>query len=171
MSRNKRKDVIPMNMRIQLKTVSLVLAGLVLAAGLSACGGGGGSSSSSGGTLAQGSDPTVNGSSGSGSGSALVASSAVQVEERHMMTVDETADFFLKLTPKELGLEGESMEEYEVYPSEKAVPVNGLPCMKLIVYQKSTAGTNAPVSTYLVARDGTAVYQIQGEIAVELELF
>ncbi len=169
MSRNKRKDVIPMNMRIQLKTVSLALAGLVLAAGLSACGGGGGSSSSSGGTLAQGSDPTVNGSSGSGSD--LAASSAVQVEERHMMTVDETTDFFLKLTPKELGLEGESMEEYEVYPSEKAVPVNGLPCMKLIVYQKSAAGTNAPVSTYLVARDGTAVYQIQGEIAVDLELF
>lgn len=157
----------PMKRIIHLRTAGLAAALLALAVSFSACGGGGGSASS-GSTLAEGSNPIVN---GSGSGSDLASSAVSQPEQRHMMTVDETEDFFRNFLPEQLGLEGESLDEYEIYPSEKAVPVNGLPCMKLVVYEKSPAGTNAPVSTYLVARDGTAVYEIQDGIAVDLELF
>lgn len=157
----------PMKHIMQLKKAGLAAVVLALAVSLSACGGGGGSASS-GSTLAEGSNPVVN---GSGSGSDLASSQVSQPEERHMMTIDETEDFFRQLTPQQLGLEGESLDQYEIYPSEKAVPVNGMPCMKLVVYEKSEAGTNAPVSTYLVARDGTAVYEIQDGIAVDLEVF
>lgn len=127
---------------------------------LSACGGDGGSSSSAL-TLAEGSNPAVNGSSVS---SALgEEGQESESEERHMMTVDETIDFFSTLSPKDLGLEGESMEDYNFYPSEKAIPVNNLPSMKIIVYQDTEAHTNEPVGTYLIARDGTAVYRLEGE--------
>lgn len=144
--------------------ISYFAAALVLCAALAGCGGGGDSGSGgsgSAGTLAQGSDPLVNGSSSS--------SGIVQEEEEqlHMMTIEETIDYFNSLDPKTLGLEGESMEEYHIYPSEKAIPVDGLPCMKIIVYAKSEAGTNSPEDTFLVARDGTAIYRLMDDEKAE----
>ena len=53
------------------------------------------------------------------------------------------------------------MEEYNFYPSEKAIPVYGLPSMKVIVYRQTEASTNEPVGTFLVARDGMAVYRLE----------
>ncbi len=139
----------------------LAAGALSLCLALSGCGGGGSSSSSSGGGLAQGSDPLVNGSA--------VSSGLVEQEELHMMTVDETVAFFKTYKPSQLGLEGESMEEYQVYPIEKAIPVDGLPCMKMTVYSSSQAGTNQPTGTFLVARDGTAVYKLDGETVTKVE--
>lgn len=137
--------------------LAALCAALGLALSLAACGGGDGGSSSSALTLAEGSNPVVN---GSGASSAL-EDQETQGEERHMMTVDETLDFFSKLTPQDLELEGESMKEYNFYPSEKAIPVYGLPSMKVIVYRQTEASTNEPVGTFLVARDGMAVYRLE----------
>ena len=77
-----------------------------------------------------------------------------------MMTTEETIDYFRSLEPKALGLKEESMEDYHVYQVEKAIPVDNLPCMKITVYARSDAGTNEPEQTFLVARDGTAVYRL-----------
>ena len=137
--------------------LAALCAALGLALSLAACGGGDGGSSSSALTLAEGPNPVVN---GSGASSAL-GDQETQEAERHMMTVDETLVFFSKLTPQDLELEGESMEEYNFYPSEKAIPVYGLPSMKVIVYRQTEASTNEPVGTFLVARDGMAVYRLE----------
>ena len=42
--------------------------------------------------------------------------------------------------------------------------------MKLIVYAKTEAGTNTPEETFLVARDGTAVYRLVDGQAEEIDL-
>lgn len=151
-------------------------AALLLALTLAGCGGGGaGSGASSGSTLAEGSDPVVNGPDTGSSGvqsQDSAASSGLESQEEmlQMMTVEETLEYFRRLSPADLGLEGESMEEYSFYPSEKAIPVDGLPCMKITVYDKTEVGTNTPVGTFLVARDGTAIYRLVDVQAEKLDL-
>lgn len=149
------------------------MGALLLAAGLAACGGGG-ASSSSGLTLAEGSgvanEPASGTESASGSESGAASSQGeASQEERHMMTVDETMDYFRALDPALLDLDAASMDEYQIYPSEKAIPVDGLPCMKIIVYGDSEFGTNEPVATFLVARDGTALYRLEGDVAEKVD--
>ena len=96
--------------------------------------------------------------------------SETEGEQLHMMTIEETIEYFKRLDPTALGLKGESMADYQIYPSEKAIPVDNLPCMKLIVYAKTEAGTNTPEETFLVARDGTAVYRLVDGQAEEIDL-
>lgn len=145
----------------------LILGAAALSLLLAGCSGAG--SSSSGSTLAEGSSPIVNGS-GSSLTSSVSSTPAQEDPELRMMTVDEALDYFNGLNPQDLGLPGETMEEYQTYPSEKAVPVDGLPCMKLIVYADSSAGTNAPEATFLVARDGSAVYRLENGEVTQLEI-
>lgn len=146
-----------------MKFVRIAALCMALLLALSACGGGDGGSSSSALTLAEGSDPVVNGSSVSSTLADEGQESGPEV--RHMMTVDEVLVFFSGLSPQELGLERESMSDYNFYPSEKAIPVNNLPSMKIIVYQETETNTNEPVATFLIARDGTAVYRLEdGEL-------
>lgn len=146
--------------------IAAFCAALILT--LSACGGDGGSSSSAL-TLAEGSNPVVNGSEVSSS-LAEQGQEESEAAERHMMTVDETLVFFAALSPQDLGLEGESMAEYNFYPSEKAIPVYNLPSMKIIVYRQTEAGTNEPAATFLIARDSTAVYRLEdGEVTLVYE--
>ena len=151
--------------RINWNRLGLAAAALALGLALAGCGGGDPGSGASGasGTLAEGSDPVVNGSSVS-SGSALAPQEG---EQLHMMTTEETIEYFRALDPKALGLEKDSMEDYQVYQVEKAIPVDNLPCMKITVYARSEAGTNEPEQTFLVARDGTAVYRLLEDETVE----
>ncbi len=151
---------------MRLKSLALALCGAALGLMLAGCGGGGNSSSSSV-TLAQGSDPAVNGSS---SPVSSAVSEAPKSEELLMMTVDEALSYFSRLAPETLGLPGEDMSEYEIYPSEKAVPVDGLPCLKITVYAESDSGTNEPAGTFLLARDGTAVYRLEGNQVTQLDM-
>ncbi len=151
-----------------MKLESLALAACTVALGLMLAGcGGGGNSSSSSVTLAQGSDPAVNGSS-----SQVSSSPAVETDkgDELMMTVDEALSRFKQLSPEVLGLPGEEMSEYEMYPSEKAVPVDGIPCLKIIVYNESKSGTNEPAGVFLLARDGTALYKLEGNQVTQLEM-
>lgn len=148
---------------MKLKSLALLFCGVVLGVVLTGCGGGGNSSSSSI-TLAQGSDPVVNSSVSS------EASEAQESGELMMMTVDEAISHFKQLDPAVLGLEDEDLSGYEIYPTEKAVPVDGIPCLKIIVYDESTAGTNQPVGTFLMARDGTALYRLEGNQVTKLDM-
>lgn len=157
-----------------MKYHKFALGAAVLALGLilAGCGGGGGSASSA--TLAEGSNPAVNeseaagGSSGEASQEAASSSLAESQEELHMMTVEETVDYFYQLNPADLGLSGESMSEYQIYQSEKAIPVDNLPCMKITVYS-AESGSNRPEGTFLVARDGTAIYRLEGDAVTKVE--
>lgn len=151
-----------------MKLNGLAAAACALAIGLmlAGCGGGGGSSSSSI-TLAQGSDPAVN---GSGSLASSAASKPEEDGELLMMTVDEAISRFKQLDPAVLGLSKESMSEYDIYPTEKAVPVDGMPCLKIIVYGETDAGTNQPEGTFLLARDGTALYRLEGKEVTKLDM-
>lgn len=139
---------------------------LALSLALTGCGGGdpGSGSSGSAGTLAEGSSPIVNGAESS---SGL---SSQEGEELHMMTTEETIEYFRTLDPKALGLKKDSMDEYRVYQVEKAIPVDNLPCMKITVYARTNAGTNEPEQTFLVARDGTAVYRLTEGQVEEIDL-
>ena len=150
---------------MKLNSLALAVCGAALGLMLAGCGGGGNSSSSSV-TLAQGSDPVVN--------SAVSAVSSAVSEggegEKLLMTVDEAISHFKQLSPETLGLPGEDMSVYEIYPTEKAVPVDGIPCLKIIVYDESDVGTNHPEATFLMARDGTALYRLEGNEVTKLEM-
>lgn len=80
--------------------------------------------------------------------------------ELEVLTVEEIVDRFLALSPKDLGLTGESFDEYEVLHQPGSIPVDGLPCLELRVYEKNQTDTNTPLGTYLFARDGSALYQL-----------
>ena len=84
------------------------------------------------------------------------------------MTLMEVMDFVNSLDPADLGLSGESMSEYQIYQSEKAIPVDNLPCMKITVYS-AESGSNRPEGTFLVARDGTAIYRLEGDAVTKVE--
>ena len=146
------------------------ILGAALALGITLAGCSGGDSASSGSTLAEAASAPAGSSSQLAQESSSSAPIVQEEPERKMMTVDEAVEYFMRLNPADLGLPGESMEAFQVYPSEKAVPVDGLPCMKLIVYADSAAGTNSPEGTFLLARDGTAVYKLDGKEAVQLEI-
>lgn len=148
---------------MKLKCLVMAVCGAVLGLMLAGCGGGGNSSSSSV-TLAQGSDPAVN------SAVSSAASESGESEKLIMMTVDEAIARFKALDPAVLGLAGEDMSAYEVYPTEKAVPVDGIPCLKITVYEESSAGTNQPEGTFLMARDGTALYRLEDKEVTKLEM-
>jgi len=69
------------------------------------------------------------------------------------VTQNEAREYFESLTPAELGLEGESMEDYEIYPAEKVVLVSGIPCVEVFVYSnENRTGTNDIQGTYLLSR-------------------
>lgn len=151
-----------------MKLNGLAAAVCAAAIGLMLAGcGGGGSSSSSSITLAQGSDPVVN---ETGSLVSSTVSVAEESGELMMMTVDEAIARFKRLDPAALGLAKEDMSEYDVYPTEKAVPVDGMPCLKIVVYGESDVGTNQPEGTFLLARDGTVLYRLEGREVTKLDI-
>lgn len=142
---------------------------LLLGLALTACSDAG--DSSSGSTLAETASVPAEESSGlvaEGSSSGITQEESPE-PQLHMMTVDEAVDFFMNLDPSLLGLPGDSMDKYQVYPTEKAVPVDGLPYMKLIVYGEGSAGTNNPEGTFLLSRDGARLYQLEEDEVIPID--
>lgn len=71
------------------------------------------------------------------------------------VTKGEAVEYIESLSPSVLGLEGESMEEYEVYPGERVVLVEDIPCTEIDVYTTDTAaGTNDIQGRYLLTKTG-----------------
>ena len=58
-------------------------------------------------------------------------------------SLEEQLDKIKGLSPAQLGLEGESMEEYEILPVEGFVTVDGLPCRRFNVYTRHTSSQGA----------------------------
>ena len=65
------------------------------------------------------------------------------------------------MTPAELGLSGESMEEYNVYPIDGVEMVDGVACITLYVYSDGGGqGGNEFMGSYLMSIDGAHLYQV-----------
>lgn len=80
---------------------------------------------------------------------------ATEPEEEKTLTISEAVNFLLSLPPETLGLDGNTMSDYQVYPATEVVFVDGLSCSKLFVYRTDDeAGTNKIQGVYLLSRGG-----------------
>lgn len=77
------------------------------------------------------------------------------------MTNNDAVAFLKELTPTQLGLEGESMGPYLVYPVEGQVLVDGVPCLRLNVYLRDGAQVNRIVGTYMLTGDRRHLYRLE----------
>lgn len=77
------------------------------------------------------------------------------------MTNNDAVAFLKELSPTQLGLEGESMGPYLVYPVEGQVLVDGVPCLRLNVYLRDGAQVNRIVGTYMLTGDRRHLYRLE----------
>ena len=83
------------------------------------------------------------------------------------MTLTEAVDYFHTLIPSVLGLEGETMDNYQVLALDGAVLVGTTPCLRMNVYKKDEkTGTNGIAGQYLFSNTGRELYWVglNGEI-------
>ena len=77
-------------------------------------------------------------------------------------------DHFATLSPASLGLEGESMSEYNYYATGRTVTVDGIKCREIMVYSVSaSAGTNDIEGRYLLSMDGSKLFRDTGGGVIE----
>jgi len=86
------------------------------------------------------------------------------------MNLVEIVDFVGRLSPTDLGLEGKSMDDYEVYAIEGAVLVDNRSCIKINVYSKEEVGSNSIKGEYLLTPDGAHIYELNAELGKVTEL-
>lgn len=79
------------------------------------------------------------------------------------MTLVEAVDHMYSLPPEVLGLEGESMEPYMVFPIDGSVMVEGVPAMRMYIYSKSESGTNVFEGQYLLSNGGHRIFAVQDD--------
>ena len=87
--------------------------------------------------------------------------------------LEEQLDKIKGLSPAQLGLEGESMEEYEILPVEGFVTVDGLPCRRFNVYTRHTSSQGAYrniKSIIMLSTDQQHVYYIDPTSSAVTEL-
>lgn len=100
-----------------------------------------------------------------------VTASAATATEVNSMTMSESIEYIEGLNPQSLGLEGSSMDEYEVFPTVGTVLVDGLPCTEVYVYRQNTdTGTNMFQGSYLLDRSGNALYALDRDQGVVTQL-
>lgn len=76
-----------------------------------------------------------------------------EVQDEKELTVTDAVEFLHGLPPSVLGLAGDSMEEYQIFPAQEVVSVDGLPCSKLFVYRvNEKTGTNVIQGVYFLSR-------------------
>lgn len=85
-------------------------------------------------------------------------------KEVEPMTAKTAVDFLKALPPSLLGLEGDSMEEYNVYYLEGEALVNGIPCIRLRVYRMIPPEmSNKIAGTYFLTADKTQLFRLDME--------
>lgn len=76
-------------------------------------------------------------------------------------SLSDQMEYFTSLSPSVLGLEGESMEAYTVFPLEGMMSVDGSSCRKMHVYQiQEPEMTNSISGVYLITVDLAHIYQL-----------
>lgn len=74
------------------------------------------------------------------------------LDEMHI-SLSDAVNFVEKLSPSLLNLPGESMAEYEILTNQYIIPVDGLLCSEVMVYNRDdSTGTNELMATLLVDR-------------------
>lgn len=77
------------------------------------------------------------------------------------MSVDQLMDYMGSLDPAVLGLEGTSMEDYDLLMQDGSVLINGNPCVRINVYAiDPRTGTNTIGGNYFISLDGSHVYRL-----------
>lgn len=77
------------------------------------------------------------------------------------MGMHDAQEYLESLDPAQLGLSGESMDEYEVMIVDGAVIVGDVPCTRLNVYSNNNAtNSNEFMGCYLVSKDGLHLYRL-----------
>lgn len=77
------------------------------------------------------------------------------------MTLTEALDYVKSLPPAALGLDGASMEDYQIYSEEGIVWVDDQTCIRINVYSIDTdGGFNEVAGCYLLASDQSHLYQL-----------
>lgn len=79
------------------------------------------------------------------------------------MTLVEAVEHMYSLSPALLGLEGDSMEPYMVFPIDGSVMVDGAPAMRMYVYSKSEGGTNVFEGQYVLSNGGHRIFVVQSD--------
>lgn len=74
------------------------------------------------------------------------------------ITMREAQQKLESMTPAELGLEGESMDEYEVFTFDGTVVVDGRACVRMNVYNFEQS--NEFMGCYLMSLDGRHLYRM-----------
>ncbi|MBD5162083.1 MAG: hypothetical protein HDT14_08745 [Oscillibacter sp.] len=84
----------------------------------------------------------------------------VEEEESRPTSISEQTDYFNSLDPRKLGLEGDSMADYMVYPQQGWVLVNDIYCREMLVYlQDVQTATNVYIGSFYLSSDMSQVYQ------------
>ncbi len=80
-------------------------------------------------------------------------------------------DFLKELSPSVLGLEGESMEAYNIYIMTGFTYVDGEACLRIKIYSDdNSANTNVHVGTYFMSGNGEHIYRLNEDgLAIEME--
>lgn len=74
-----------------------------------------------------------------------------------------------QLKPSELGLPGDSMDAYSIYPGPGLITVEGQPCLTVNIYSKNAQQTNQYMGTYFVADNLSAIYRQLNDEAQTVE--
>lgn len=77
------------------------------------------------------------------------------------MSAEQMIDYMQSLNPSVLGLEGSTMEGYELLMQDGSVLIDGNPCVRINVYQvDSQTGTNEIGGNYFLSLDGGHLYRL-----------
>lgn len=96
---------------------------------------------------------------------AIIQPEPPQEEEPEPASVGEQIQHLLGMSPQELGLEGTTMDGYEIYPVEGFVKVDDtVTCRRFQVYElRQPEGVPVIVGSYLVSTDKQSVYSLDPE--------
>ena len=87
--------------------------------------------------------------------------------QREPLALQAQLEYFNNLDPAKLGLPGDFMSEYRIYPGEGLVRVSGEPCRVLNVYLTDLpAGTNTFMGTYYLSTDNSKVFKLDDTGAI-----
>lgn len=79
-------------------------------------------------------------------------------------------EYLKELDPAVLGLEGESMEAYNIYIMTGFTYVNGEACLRVKIYSSNEIDTNVHVGTYFLSGNAEHIYRLTEDgLAIEME--
>lgn len=77
------------------------------------------------------------------------------------LTADQALEYIQSLEPAALGLEGTSMEDYDLLLQDGSVLIDNNPCVRINAYRvNSQTGTNEIGGNYFLSLDGAHVYRL-----------